>query len=159
MRRFESHHWVCLALMKRLKRPLPGVLLPILAYRRHLGVAGFLFLVVHVGFHFLIEAGLGEALLRSRAQYLWAGSFAFTGLFLLAMTSNDQAMRELGRKWKQLHRFVYLFFAVAVVHTLMIEKADLMHFGLIAVVVGLPLCARFLTYLFDSMKRQKRATP
>ena len=112
-------------------------------YRRHLGVAGYLYLFTHFSFHFLIEAGIYEGFLAiAEARYLWVGSSAFVIISILAMTSNNFSVRRLGRNWKPLHRLAYLTFGLATAHTLMIEKADLQHFGILAFVTALPLIVR-----------------
>lgn len=121
----------------------PHLRVPLLRYRRHLGVTGFLFLATHVGFHFLNEAGIPEGIAAIiKAQYLWVGTAGFLLVALLAMTSNDLAVRSLGRRWKPLHRLTYLAFALATLHTLMIEKADLIHFGILGFATALPLVIR-----------------
>lgn len=116
---------------------------PLKKFRRHLGVAGFFYLFVHLGFHFLIEAGIPEGFQAIfEAKYLWVGSSAFLLMAILAMTSNNFSMRRLGKNWKSLHRLTYVAFALATVHTLMIEKADLIHFSILAFVTALPLIIR-----------------
>lgn len=112
-------------------------------YRRHLGVAGWIYLFVHISFHFLIEAGLAEgfdAILH--AHYLWVGSGAALLITLLAVTSNDTSQRWLKRRWSLLHRLVYVAFFLAIAHTLMIEKADTPHFTFLAIVTALPYLLR-----------------
>jgi sulfoxide reductase heme-binding subunit YedZ len=44
------------------------------------------------------------------------GFIAFVIMSLLALTSNQMAMRFLGVKWKMLHRFIYLIGILALVH-------------------------------------------
>ena len=140
-----------LAFLKIAGRKLPRTLLPVVTYRRHLGVAGVLYLLVHVSFHFLIEAGITEGFdAIVKAKYLWAGAAAFLGLLILAFTSNNRSMKWLGKWWKTLHRAVYPLFFIATAHTLMIEKADIFHFGILATVVSLPLLVRLLRHLLKS---------
>lgn len=137
-----------LALFRILKRPWPRPLLPVLTYRQHLGIAGVLFLVVHIAFHFLIEGGIAEGFVAiTQAVYLIVGLTAFLGLAVLAITSNHASKKRLKAKWKTLHRAVYPLFFLATAHTLMIEKADLQHFGLVAAITALPLLARLLWHL------------
>lgn len=137
-----------LAFFKIVKKPWPRSLNPVLPFRRHLGVAGVLYLTIHVAFHFLNEAGIPEGLAAIvKAKYLWVGVTAYLGHALLATTSNDASMRRLKRRWKTLHRAAYPLFFIATLHTLMIEKADLLHFGLIATVVAVPLALRFTRWI------------
>jgi sulfoxide reductase heme-binding subunit YedZ len=119
------------------------ILLALKKYRRHLGVAGWVYLFVHIGFHFLIEAGLAQGLdAILHAHYLWVGSCAALLITLLAVTSNDTSQRWLKKRWSQLHRLVYVAFVFAVAHTLMIEKADIPHFTLLAIATALPYLLR-----------------
>ena len=139
-----------LAFFKIQKKPWPRNLAPVIAYRRHLGVAGALYLVAHVALHFLMEAGVNEGFQAIiKARYLWVGAAAFIGLIILAATSNNWSMKRLKLGWKRLHRLSYLLFVLATAHTLMIEKADLPHFGFIAVLTALPLLARFSRWLMS----------
>lgn len=112
-------------------------------FRRSLGVAGWLYLIVHIGFHFLNEAGLAEgfeAILH--AHYLWVGSFAAIVLTSLALTSNNYSQRRLGRNWIKLHRLAYGAFILSIAHTLMIEKADITYFSTLGIATALPFGVR-----------------
>jgi len=138
-----SYFWLA-AQSKAVMRYFPIELrVPLKKFRRHLGVAGFLYVFIHLGFHFLIEAGIPEGFAAiAEAKYLWVGSSAFILLTTLAITSNNLAVRRLGKNWKTLHRVTYVAFALATTHTLMIEKADLIHFSALAFVTALPLLIR-----------------
>jgi sulfoxide reductase heme-binding subunit YedZ len=138
-----SYFWLT-AKSRTVLRLFPNDLrLPLKKFRRHLGVAGFLYAFVHLGFHFLIEAGISDGFTAIvEAKYLWVGSSAFLLLTTLAVTSNNFAVRRLGKNWKTLHRATYAAFALATAHTLMIEKADLIHFSVLAFVTALPLVIR-----------------
>jgi sulfoxide reductase heme-binding subunit YedZ len=56
--------------------------------------------------------------------YLMIGFTALVGLCLLAATSTDAALRRLGARWKQLHRFVYGIAALGLLHYFMQSKID-----------------------------------
>jgi sulfoxide reductase heme-binding subunit YedZ len=45
-------------------------------------------------------------------------------LIPLAVTSTDRAIRRLGKRWKSLHRTVYIIGVLAVFHFLFLVKAD-----------------------------------
>ena len=53
------------------------------------------------------------------------GFATFCVLLALASTSTRAAARRLGRRWKQLHRLVYLAAIGAVVHFLWLVKSDM----------------------------------
>jgi sulfoxide reductase heme-binding subunit YedZ len=106
-------------------------------FRRHLGVAGWTYLAVHIAFHFVMEAGILEGVDAIwHAQYLWLGAAAASCITLLAITSNNLSQKLLGRYWTYLHRSVYIAFILAILHTLLIEKADTPHFSAIAILFG-----------------------
>lgn len=131
-----------------------SVLLTLKKFRRSLGVAGWLYLIIHIAFHFLIEAGLAEgfeAILHAR--YLWVGSLAALVLTALALTSNNASQRKLGRKWAKLHRLVYVAFFLAIAHTLMIEKANIPYFATLGIATALPFAVRLG---FWALKQRKK---
>lgn len=130
----------------------------IIPYRRHLGVAGFFYLVVHVTLHFIIEGDLNDGFQAiAEAVYLWFAIWALLGMILLAVTSNNFSVRKLGRRWKSLHKIVYVVFFLAATHTLLIEKADLVHFGILTLVVTIPLLVRLTRYIFRQFSRREES--
>jgi len=55
--------------------------------------------------------------------YLWFGLSGLLILFVLAVTSNNWSMRKLKyKRWKGLHKFVFLAFFLISIHILLIEK-------------------------------------
>ncbi len=61
---------------------------------------------------------------RKAFRYVLVGFTAFVLLVPLALTSTKGAMRRLGKRWKPLHRLVYLAALLAVVHFVWLVKAD-----------------------------------
>lgn len=62
--------------------------------------------------------------LRKR-PYIFVGALAFIGLLALAITSNRFSVRKLGKRWKSLHRAVYLILGLVLLHMLWVVRADL----------------------------------
>ncbi len=91
--------------------------------RRYLGVAGALCISIHV--YFVIFTLYGGDL--GSLYYSWNpidnpiifGTIAYSILFAMLLTSTDWAMRVMGRKWKFLHRFVYIAFPASIFHWLL----------------------------------------
>ena len=87
--------------------------------RRMIGVASALYMVLHLILYIVDEAyDLGvvvsEIVLRI---YLTIGFTAWLGLMLLALTSNDYMVRQLGgMRWRNLHRLVYPITVFGCVH-------------------------------------------
>lgn len=103
---------------------------PLLYNRRHLGVCLFLVALAHALFSLLQWHGFGDenalvslltanTRITSLAQFPfeWLGLAALMILFLMAATSHDFWLANLSaRTWKNLHSFVYLAYALLVMH-------------------------------------------
>lgn len=113
-------------------KPAPKWLRFWLSERRFWGVSGFLILVGHVLFYLLNEGFEGKAFTQMVTKtYLIFGGLAFLILLVLAVTSNDWSVRKLGGKgWKRLHRSVYATQFLIMGHLLLIEKADVLKYGI-----------------------------
>jgi sulfoxide reductase heme-binding subunit YedZ len=94
--------------------------------RRTLGLYAFFYALLHVStftvdYYFLVDASirlqvLAEQLVEKR--YIIAGLGAFLLLIPLAVTSTKGWQRRLGKRWRLLHRAVYVAAPLAVVHFL-----------------------------------------
>lgn len=99
----------------------------IVAYRRMVGLFAFFYAVLHfvvwiwLDQHFNWAEMLEDVVKR---PYITVGFAAFILLIPLVLTSSSYAMRTLGRKWKTLHKSVYLIGVLAVLHYLWLVKAD-----------------------------------
>ena len=60
----------------------------------------------------------------------------------LAVTSTNGMVRRLGRRWKSLHRLVYLILALAILHYLWLVKADYLESGIYAIIAAILLLHR-----------------
>ena len=100
----------------------------LIAHRRALGLFGFFYAVVHAA----IYVGFDRALnLTSTAEeiasrrYLQVGLASLLLMVPLAVTSTNAMIRRLGAKrWKLLHRLVYLVAILGVLHYYMLVKSD-----------------------------------
>ena len=94
--------------------------------RRMLGVTTFAYALTHftlyvVNSKFDLVFVVSEIVLRF---YLTIGFGALIGLSLLAATSFDSAVRKLGKKWKMLHRLVYMIAVLGLLHYFIQSKID-----------------------------------
>lgn len=91
-----------------------------LSVRKSLGLLAFLYASLHVLNYVALDYGLNLGLIVQDAilnkPYILAGALAFLLLLPLAVTSTRGWMRRLGRRWKPLHRLVYVAAALAVLH-------------------------------------------
>lgn len=75
--------------------------------RRYFGVAAFGYAALHAAIYLVAGEGLAQALAELPRFYIWSGWLAFLIFAPLAATSMDYAVRNLGRRWKALHRLTY----------------------------------------------------
>lgn len=99
-----------------------------LRVRRALGLYAFMYVILHfftfVGLDYTFDPDLlKEAIFEKR--YALVGFSAFLLLLPLAITSTKGWMKRLGKKWKQLHRLVYLAAPLAVIHYVWLVKTDI----------------------------------
>ena len=147
--------------------------LPLLYNRRHLGVTMFLMAAIHGVFSIIWFHGFGNvnpifSLFLSNTRYdsfthfpcQVLGFFALLILFLMAATSHDYWLKNLSPKvWKTLHMFVYLAYALVIMHVMLgaiqVERSpviiSLFAFGLLWV-VALHLVAAFNESKTDNKK-------
>ena len=123
-----------------------------LTVRRLLGLYAFMFAATHFAIFIWIDYGFDWEFIRLEIidkRFILVGATALTILTLLAATSFQWWMKRLGKRWKSLHRLVYLAAPLVVLHYAWARKGDLFRlqgdilqplaFG---VVVGLLLLAR-----------------
>ena len=97
-------------------------LLPLLYNRRHLGVTTFLVALAHglfalVQFHALGNVNPFVSLLTTGLGFQTFGLLALIVLFLMAATSHDFWLANLGAPaWKALHMGVYVAYGMLVIH-------------------------------------------
>jgi sulfoxide reductase heme-binding subunit YedZ len=132
--------------------------------RRALGLYAFMY----VGLHFLVfiwlDYGLSLGLIREaifEKRYALVGFAAFALLLPLAITSTRGWMKRLGKRWKQLHRLVYLAALLAVIHYTWLVKSDIrqpLAFGLAVLLLlaaRLPVVRRMTVRLRSWLSRSR----
>ena len=100
----------------------------VLPARRPLGLYAFFYVCLHLLIFAVLDYGLDWGLIQqtiTEKRYVLVGFTAFLLLLPLAVTSTKGWMRRLGKRWKQLHRLVYLAAILAVVHFVWLVKADI----------------------------------
>lgn len=95
--------------------------------RRMLGLLAFFYASLHFLSYLVFEQALD---IKSIINDIWERPFiavgfsAFILLLPLAITSTRSKMRQMGGKWKVLHRLVYLAVILCVIHFWWLVKAD-----------------------------------
>ncbi len=94
----------------------------LLLLRRRLGLLAALYMTLHVGNYIFLDRALDWAEIAgdlTKRPYIVLGATAFAASWPLVLTSTDSAIRRLGgRRWRRLHRLVYLVLAAAIAHSL-----------------------------------------
>ncbi len=134
-------------------------------WRRPLGLYAFLYAALHFGAFIGLDYGFNLAFLWAdvgNKRFIFVGATAFVILAALAFTSTKAAMRQMGRRWKQLHRWVYLAGGLVVVHYAWAVKADIRPSLAWGAMIGLGLLLRLPAVrrrfaAWHGQRRQRRA--
>jgi len=87
--------------------------------RRQFGLFAFFYACLHLAIYAAFDAGFDGATIRDDVRerpFILLGFAAFTLLIPLAATSNQAAIRALGRGWRRLHMVSYLIAILALGH-------------------------------------------
>ena len=118
---------------------------------RTLGLYAFMVAFLHVLIFVDLDNGLAwNFFIQTVIQkwYIIFGMLAFLMLIPLAMTSFDIWKARLGRRWKQLHRIIYILVPIVVLHYALSVKGDIFHLrGAIAVPLNYALVVAALLIL------------
>jgi sulfoxide reductase heme-binding subunit YedZ len=100
----------------------------VLPLRRPLGLYAFFYVCLHLFIFAVLDYGLDFQLIQQvivEKRYVLVGFAAFLLLLPLALTSTKGWMRRLGKRWKPLHRLVYLAALLVIIHFVWLVKADI----------------------------------
>ena len=111
--------------------------------RRMLGVYAFVYVLLHFLTWLILDQGLywpGILPDIAKRPFITIGFGALLLLIPLAVTSTNGWMRRLGKRWKTLHRLIYLIVPLGVWHYYWQVKADirepLIYATILAVLLG-----------------------
>lgn len=135
---------------------------PALKVRRALGLYGFFYAFAHffifIGIDYQFDLQLIWLDLASK-RYVLVGLAALLIFAALAITSTRLWMKRLGKRWKVLHRLVYLAIPLAVVHYIWLVKADIrtpVVYGIIAgtfLILRVPAVRSTMARLLSPVRR------
>lgn len=132
--------------------------------RRQLGLWTLAYAVAHLFCYAVFILGLDLSRLGSeivRRPYIIVGMLALLGLIIMAVTSNKWSMRKLGKRWKTVHKIVYVVLGLGLLHFLWVVRADMEQWALYAAVgallmiLRLPPIARQLPKVRQRLKRPR----
>jgi sulfoxide reductase heme-binding subunit YedZ len=101
--------------------PKAGWLNWLMRRRRALGVAAFLYAVLHLVVYVMEKGALAPMLAEFMELGIWTGWLAFAIFVPLGLTSNNISQRWLLKKWKTLQRFVYPAAVLTLVHWIFVH--------------------------------------
>ena len=131
-----------------------------IALRRLVGLLAFGYACLHVATYVGVDqffdfGEIGRDIVKRK--FITVGMAAFLLLVPLAITSTARMTKRLGaRRWKRLHRLVYVAAAAGVIHFIWRVKSDLRQPLLFAAILALLLAIRLVTFL---AKRRLRPRP
>ncbi len=130
---------------------------------RTLGLYAFMAAFLHILVFLDLDNGVAWNYFAQTVVQKWYiifGMLAFLMLVPLAMTSFDIWKVRLGRRWKHLHRIVYVIVPIVVLHYALSVKGDIFHLRgaiamplnyaiavLVLLILRLPFVHRFFTAL------------
>ena len=126
--------------------------------RRPLGMYGFCYIALHLLAYLWLSNGFDWPLiLRDIAERraMSIGLLAFALLIPLALTSTNGWQRRLGRRWKVLHRLVYLAVPLSLLHYFWLER-DIYNWVIVYTVVVLFLFAIRLPTMRRAIARRRQ---
>ena len=88
--------------------------------RRYFGVAAFAYALPHLLAYLVKLSSIAKIIQEGLDPGFWTGWIAILIFLALAITSNNVSVRKLGRRWKQLHRYVYLAAVLTFAHWLLV---------------------------------------
>lgn len=97
-------------------------------FKRLIGLMSFFYAFVHIIIYIWLDHWFDWNEIVDdivKHQYVVVGFFAFILLIPLAMTSTKKMMSVLGKRWKPLHRLVYLVGFLGLLHFLWLVKKDM----------------------------------
>jgi len=105
------------------RNPLP------VRFRRMIGLYAFFYVCIHLTLYLAVDQGFVlHAIVKDilKRPYITFGMMAFLLLLPLAITSTKKMVARLGpKRWRQLHRAVYIAASFGVVHYYLLVKADI----------------------------------
>lgn len=128
----------------------------LMAYRRMLGLYTYFYACFHLLTYLWFDQFFDWQEIYVdivKRPFITVGILAFSLLTPLAITSTNNWMKRLGKRWKQLHQLVYVISILAILHFIWLVKADirtpLIYAGILSILLG---------YRLLSARRLSKAT-
>jgi methionine sulfoxide reductase heme-binding subunit len=129
--------------------------------RRPLGVYGFCYIALHLLAYAWLSNGFDwNLMLRDigERRAMSIGLLAFTLLIPLVLTSTNGWQKRLGRRWKILHRLVYLAVPLSLLHYFWLER-DIKDWVILYIVLVIFLFAVRYPDIRRTIARRRQSLP
>ena len=93
-------------------------------FRRAVGLMTYYYISLHFLVWLLLDVQVMSLIIKDivKRPYITIGMLAFLAMTPLALSSNNYAVRKLGRVWPKLHKLVYGIAILGAVHFIMLVK-------------------------------------
>ena len=93
-------------------------------FRRAVGLMTYYYISLHFLVWLLLDVQVMSLIIKDivKRPYITIGMLAFLAMTPLALSSNNYAVRKLGRVWLKLHKLVYGIAILGAVHFIMLVK-------------------------------------
>ncbi len=119
----------------------------VIKFRRMIGLFAFFYACLHFTTYFWLDQFFDlRAIVKDviKRPFITLGFTSFLLLIPLAVTSTAGMIRRLGKRWRQLHRLIYISAIGGVLHFLWLVKADTRRPLIYGSVLGLLLACRLI---------------
>lgn len=120
----------------------------LMSYRRMLGLYAYFYACFHLLTYLWFDQFFDWQEIYIdivKRPFITVGILAFILLTPLAITSTNNWMRRLGKRWKRLHQLIYVISILAILHFIWLVKADLLTPLIYAAILSLLLGYRLLS--------------
>jgi len=124
-------------------------------FRRAFGLLTFYYVLFHFLTYFILDRGMNLPVIFVdifKRPYIVIGMIAFLCLIALAATSNNWAIRRMGRAWGQLHKLAYLIAVLGITHFFMAVKSWPPRPFVYATLIAVLLAHRLVRYVRDQRR-------
>lgn len=95
--------------------------------RRMIGLFTFFYASLHLIIYVWLDLGLTWSHFFEdvvKRPYITVGMLAWLLMLPMAVTSNQYMLKKLGKRWKTIHRMIYLVLILACLHFIWLVKSD-----------------------------------
>ncbi|MCZ2721245.1 sulfoxide reductase heme-binding subunit YedZ [Marinomonas sp. 15G1-11] len=126
-------------------------------YRRFIGLTAFWYSALHLLAYLVLHAGFSWVWISEdvfKRPYIYVGVAAFLIMLVLALTSSKRIIKKLGKKWKTVHRFLYLASLFVIAHLWWQVKSNPEIAIWLTLIVIIPLVIRLKETFLNKMKKR-----